>query len=378
MKMGAFIAVKNEKRNIPEYLEPYFPAQTQLQHYLDYEKHAKQSRSIENTFICLKGFSSATPFFRSSTFNGTGLGGGFFFRWQGMGVAVDPGIGFMTLMHEHSIFIDDIDVVIVTHAHIDHNADVRGLASLLYEYNKGRERWIKLYSALLPDETSLEIHSIHWILDSTTYSQVKDDIKDQKVTLLKRACDTREHIKLSDYISIEPFYTEHVVDDMFGKDSYGIKCKFQNETGEYLWGYTSDTKYFTELVSFLSDCNVLIMNISDIYEKDVEGIKSKSNHLGFDGCIKLINGMNTSLALISEFTCMNGDYRFEIVKGLKNQVSRGDVRVLPAEVGLCISLTGDSMKCSTCGRFHPISDNIAIHPRESFSKIQYICSDCTI
>ena len=118
--MEAFIVVKIEKRIIPEYLEQYFPARTQLQYYLDYEKHAKQSRSIENTFICLKGFSSATPFFRSSTFNRPGLGGGFYFRWQGVGVAVDPGIGFMSLMHEHSIFIDDIDVVIVTHAHIDH------------------------------------------------------------------------------------------------------------------------------------------------------------------------------------------------------------------------------------------------------------------
>lgn len=73
-----------------------------------------------------------------SAFSGTSSGGGFYFRWHGLGIAVDPGIGFITSMHEHQIFIDDIDVIIVTHAHIDHNGDVRGLASLPYEFNKGR------------------------------------------------------------------------------------------------------------------------------------------------------------------------------------------------------------------------------------------------
>lgn len=281
-------------------------------------------------------------------------------------------------MHEHNIFIDDIDVVIVTHAHIDHNADVRGLASLLYEYNKGNKRGVKFYSELLPDLIFSDTHSIHWILDNATYNQVKDDINGQKFTPLKTTCDRNEHIKLSEEIEVAPFFTEHVIDSLIGKDSYGIKLKFQDKTKEYLWGYTSDTKYFNNLASIFSDCDVLIMNISDIYKKDVEGVKSKSGHLGFDGCLKLLDGTGLSLALISEFTCMNGDFRFEIVKSLQNEVRGKCVRVLPAEVGLCISLTGEKMKCSTCGRFHLLSENRAVRPLAGFTKIQYICSECTI
>lgn len=66
------------------------------------------------------------------------MGGGFYFRYKGHGVAVDPGIGFTLLMHRNNIFIDDIDSVIVAHSHLDHNSDVGILSALKYDYNRNR------------------------------------------------------------------------------------------------------------------------------------------------------------------------------------------------------------------------------------------------
>ncbi len=364
---------KTGKRGIPQYLESYFSGKTQLQHYLDYAKHAKQSRRIEDTFTRIKGFSSSTPMFRTSTFSGTSSGGGFYFRWHGLGIAVDPGIGFIALMHEHMIFVDDIDVVIVTHAHLDHNADVRGLASLLYEFNKGRERGARFYSSLLPKPTPVEVHTIHWILDCATYYQVKDDIDEREVTLLSDLCGRDRFFELAEDVSVKVFAIEHI-----HGDSYGIRFSFKGDAEEHSWGYTSDTRYFSDLSAALGGCDVLIMNISDVYEKDVEGVKPKSTHLGFDGCLRLLNSVKPSLALISEFTCMNGDYRFEIVRCLKEESDGVCAKVLPAEIGLRLALSGEHIRCSACGQFHPIAGSSAIRPVESFARIQYICDDCMI
>lgn len=364
---------EKKKREIPEYLAPYFSRKTQLKYYLDYKKHAKQIRDIDNKFICLKGFSSSTPFYRASSFNSTSLGGGFFFCWHGLGIAVDPGIGFMTQMHEYGILIDDIDVVIVTHAHIDHNQDVRGIASLLYEYNKGRERNAKFYNTLLPNTVLTNNHSIHWVLDSSTYQQVKEDIGGQKVTLLKSIIESKSTVKLSDDTELIPFITEHIEGD-----SFGIKLVFKDSEKEHIWGYTSDTKYFTGLLDSLSDCEIIIMNISDVYYQDVEGVKAKNGHLGFDGCMQLLENLDPSIALISEFTCMNGDYRFETIKGLCDNTKDKNVRIMPADVGLSLSINGETVRCSYCGHFHSVSETRVIRPTEYYSQIGYVCQKCMI
>ena len=38
-------------------------------------------------------------------------------------------------MHKNGIYINDIDIVIITHDHLDHNADAKVISSLLYDLN---------------------------------------------------------------------------------------------------------------------------------------------------------------------------------------------------------------------------------------------------
>lgn len=59
--------------------------------------------------------------------------------------------------------------------------------------------------------------------------------------------------------------------------SYGVKFKINLESRAIIVGYTSDTKYFSDIAAFMAEADILIFNISDIYEKDVRGTKQKNN-----------------------------------------------------------------------------------------------------
>jgi len=65
------------------------------------------------------------------------LGGGYFLRWQGKGTIIDPGCSFLRLFRHFTPYaFRDIDMVVVTHDHVDHCQDLGTLISLLRQYNK--------------------------------------------------------------------------------------------------------------------------------------------------------------------------------------------------------------------------------------------------
>ena len=64
-------------------------------------------------------------------------GGGYFFRWKNTGVVVDPGCGFLNQFRKKTTYgPQDIDLVAVTHDHLDHCQDFAALVALLREVNK--------------------------------------------------------------------------------------------------------------------------------------------------------------------------------------------------------------------------------------------------
>ncbi len=95
----------------------------------------KSERSGRDVFCVLRSWSSFTPFLpqqwapnRESRF--TSRGGGYFLRWKGHGIAVDPGPSFIRNLYEAGFKIDDIDTIIVTHNHPDHTFEVPSLLNL--------------------------------------------------------------------------------------------------------------------------------------------------------------------------------------------------------------------------------------------------------
>ncbi len=67
------------------------------------------------------------------------LGGGYFLRWKGRGTVVDPGCSFLRLFrHCTEYSFRDIDMVVVTHDHVDHCQDFGALMSVFRQFN----RWL--------------------------------------------------------------------------------------------------------------------------------------------------------------------------------------------------------------------------------------------
>ena len=76
---------------LPVYLRKYFEQDSQFYYYNEHAKHRKEYRKLDDVFVCLKGFSSSTPMLNSTVFENNCIGGGFYFRYKGIGIAVEKG-----------------------------------------------------------------------------------------------------------------------------------------------------------------------------------------------------------------------------------------------------------------------------------------------
>lgn len=365
----AIISGDNKERPMPGELLDYFAGNSQFYYYLSAYKSVKQYRRINDTLICLKGFSSTTPAIYSAAFENACTGGGLYLNVDGYGIAIDPGIGFVNSMHKQGIFIEDINTVIVTHNHLDHNADLGTLSALLYDLNKYYERQVRFYKHFF-DGVCDKNHTIDWFLDKSSRESMREIIDNSK-ELVKY--DNWERI--SENISMRSIETKHIKNGC----SYGLKFRIDLENEIFQIGYTSDAIFFPELAEFFADVNVLIFNISDIYEKDVRGTKSKGSHLGYDGSLRLLmkDFPDLRLAIASEFCCSKGDYRMKVLSKLAEQIERQkSVSVIPGEVGLKIDLPTGNICCSQCKRMVPISSMSVVAPEEEFGLIRYVCNRC--
>ena len=144
-------------------------------------------------------------------------------------------------MHKYGIFIHDIDIVIVTHEHIDHTCDIRTIDDLNYQLNS------------LSNNTTP--HIIHWYWDSET-DKIYHYPLENKYNVIHTIDNINENpfenapILLDTNISLRPVQTKHImVDDTptYKKHTFGFVLELKSDKQEVKIGYTSDTSYFEEL-----------------------------------------------------------------------------------------------------------------------------------
>lgn len=350
-----------------------------------YSKYAKANRiSEDNVLVVLKGMSSSTPAMLNSLYDTTAFsGGGFYLRYNGLGIAIDPGYYFVHNLHHYGYSILDIDIVIITHEHIDHNNDVRLLDDLFANVKRSDDE------------------KIIWILDDVTYQVAKiyqengTGFNSNKNVLCKVIPEDHKYSATSSEmevdtmlrnhkISIDFFPTYHIEDKKkkeFRTHTFG--CSFISDLDMKKVSYTSDTSYYPELVDYISKSDVLIANISGIYEDDFMLVKAKKRHLGYHGCYHLLRneyikyGQIPKLVLLSEFWNGKHDIRYDVAKQLKYQIqetSAEKVNIVPAELGMIVNPKTQSMKCCACGKM--VKNYIILRPIEFNGKIQCFCDEC--
>lgn len=315
----------------------------------------------DHYFVNLKGMSSSSPTLYNNTFGTRLRGGGFYFRWNMLGVAVDPGLNFVTNMHEHGLSISEIDAVIITHDHLDHTGDMMILDDLEYQI-RGKK-------------------TIKWYVCKEIYDEKKLD----NMELVYQGLE----IDISPHITLRATETKHMKDSSGNYLSSTFGCLFtlkgyttvsDEKIKERIMGYTSDTTYWPEMEKDYDNADLLIVNISSVREADIFMEEQNELHLGFNGCMKMLMGfhMLPQMLLLSEFWNGIEDIRFPISKQLARTAQRKYLNavVLPTEIGMEVDLATMRVKCSCCGTW--AKKVSLIRPNSEFGAISYACEDCIL
>lgn len=390
--------------------------------YLDhYRRRVLHERNI---LVMLKGFSSSTPILLNYAQNTNFYsGGGFYFRWNGMGIAVDPGYLFVQNLQDYGLSILDIDVVVITHEHIDHSSDMRIIDDLHYNVashcSEKSVGWDE--GQFLISRVQDKRHTIKWYMDAVTCEEAVLLAKkksgfnskfnqlfcvytaDEDVSVLEDKFQgyakviTERNIEIDQGVNMHVFRTAHEQyekDDIKGYFLHTYGCAFEcgKQDGEKRWiGYTSDTsiqeEIYPDMQAVFSQCHIIIANISGIYEKDILFRQLKERHLGYYGCYKIVHDLviekkhTLKYFLLSEFSNQVSDIRFGVSKYLQEEVNdlvrRNNepvIQVLPTEIALTLDIDNFQAKCSVCGKY---SEHIRIlRPHGENNKLQYICPEC--
>ena len=325
---------------------------------------------LRSYLIILKGFSSSTPFFydalRERFHRNPIKGGGLFIKWRGNGIIIDPGINFVENMHLCDLNIDDVQTVVVTHNHIDHNGDLMIVDDLLAQMNRR--------ATLYADRDTISSHG---------EETLQKHFKIHKMGELKNS-----QIYLTDDKSVmaEYFETEHIIDDAgeyIKGVSYGLKITCGGDNSEKISiGITSDTRYLKELPDILRDCRYIVANFSETSKEDYEGRTEKENHLGYSGCLKLIKECNEKSTLsepfyiISEFWGGKGDVRREILRKLRE--NSGYKRIIPGDIGMTFMLDNDTFLCDFCGKETKLDEIRVVRQKGDYSGLSLLCNECVM
>lgn len=366
-------------RSLPDEVKKHLEASAGISALYFSRAKREQVITFRNKFLILKGMSSSTPAMLNSIFDTDDyVGGGFYLNWNGYGVAIDPGYSFVRNLHHYGLSVLDIQAVIITHEHIDHNNDMRLLDELHF-------------SAVRFDANKDKKHVIDWYMDKISYTIASDlcanDAGFRKEANRLNCVSAGDILELkADELKVEFFPTEHIFDGNTGnyrKHTFGCSFNCKNGLQKQIITYTSDTKYFDGLLDYVKDSNMVIGNISGIYEDDYMQIKSKDTHLGYWGCYNLIKKCYEKydryprFYFLSEFWNGKSDIRYDIVKCLKKELKgQGitEISIIPSETGMLYDIEHCSIQCSECGQY--TNQVIVKRPSDVNGKIEVLCGEC--
>lgn len=349
-------------------------AQTEQTAYQTYAAQAGDEQPC--VLAILKGWGSAVPIIQSDE---TGSrGGGYFLKWNGKGLVIDPGFDFLRNFHESGFHGREISAVAVTHNHSDHNQDLGLIEDLFYEMHKGAGE---------PDKAKWHYTMI---LDSDTFAANTSRFQPTSYRNTPMEFDHRpfeyktyKPLKLQSIdglpFLVHYFKTQHSSDV---KKAVGIRvtCLNEDKSPGFTLGYSSDTGYFDGLCTdkcLGKDCDILIADVSqpDRAEKD-EPDKLKPSHLGMNGLIKLVEGCSPKMTIISEYWSGLSDVRLEMARELRQYFKTDSI--FPGGLGLYINPRDMTIRCSECKRYHPFQDTLIVRSRDQYGPLGYLCPDCRV
>lgn len=333
-------------------------------------------------------------------------GGGYFLKWRNTGLVIDPGIHFLRNFRDCGFHLREINGIVISHDHPDHNLDLKSFDDLRYELYKRasnkdeREMW--RYTLVMDADTKRRFRgrfpSLRWppqirapikTFELNRYEQYVQNRPPEEIgpeELKRVTIDLKDEADLP--FRIRFFNADHS-EDVPGAVGFRIDCLADEWPYEALVkiGFTGDTGFFDELCdeNHLGDCDILIPHISqpDFWELlSPDGVKEDAKHLGYRGVEKLITGCNSQpdLTLIGEFWSGLADSRIDIVEGLRRACQTE--AIMPGSVGLLVNPQTRQIRCSNekCSDWKPPDEIRVVAPRSDehrFGPLRYLCQRCS-
>ncbi len=321
-----------------------------------------------NELEILRGWSSAVTLLEGAT-GRKWPGGGYFLRWRGKGLVIDPGFDFLDNFHEAGYHILDVHAVAVSHDHPDHNGDLRSLDDLCYEIyrNSNNPR---------PEKEKKTL----FMVDDDSYKLFPNQTADHRGTLCRferRGFEDKNWFggKRNEF----PFHIEHFPvhhgEDVPGAQGFRIVLFDERDSQQLVIGYTGDTKYFPDLAKHLKGVDILIAHSSQPDANElVDPMFEKEIHLGYNGVTNLVKEVNPKLTLVGEFWAGIADLRIDLVKGIRKR--SGVNTIFPAGLGLKVNLDEMKIPCTHCHQNQSPEDIRIAPPQSEFGNLSYLCADC--
>lgn len=352
-------------------------------------------------FLGLQRWNSTSPA------QGRSLGGGYLIYHtdiRGMvdlGIAIDPGFDFVRNLFHVGFSLADIDIVLLSHAHLDHIRDYESMITLCLElYNRDLKNKIKyklhtimtlgVYRRLehiiespgLRDFIEPYIIDIdkeileNYLIDNEYFFKLNPSNKsvDKKILGIKEKNRVESLLRYAPaeeglYLMIQPTNAYHN-DYSEYSDSFGFIIKIIENDNiissnqhplTYSIGYTGDTRWDENVIMQYKQCDSIITHLGSLIDRKKESRKKFNYYSSPETCFNFLKDKNhpylvgmlhfltelkakyekkggKPLVLMSEFgEEMRGRIRLDFIKRLKDAYGN-DFDILPVDVGLDVLL----------------------------------------
>lgn len=344
----------------------------------------ERSRSI---FLVLRKWNSYTPALPLD--NGEkSLGGGYFIFHQECGTVIDPGYNFIENFHQAGCRLQDIDNIIITHAHNDHTIDFESLLTLLYQAHKEKEKSgsakkVNLYlnqGSLLKFGSLLDWRARKSINLITTIHAGNTHTLNEKGTVVLTVLPAYHDEIVTRYYAVGlhfsfDFGTEGTRNLLLTSDTGLYPGKETiNETEEERNRRRVEIheRYKVLNPKLVEEIDLLVPHLGSIGKKELKPIDALGldkdswqeedllydNHLGVLGVLRMIAEIRPKVALISEFGEELKTFRGKLLE-LMQQVIDGVIagkqkpRLLPADLPFIYDIKERTVSCVATNEMKP-------------------------
>ncbi len=159
---------------------------------------------------------------------------GFIIYLEDLNIYVDPGPGALVKCRENNVNLSKVDVLFISHAHVDHINDFAPIAEAMTNGGLRKRGVLIAGESCFNKEDTIHISKYHADMFSNVFCAKPGD-----------------SVKIKNYKFIfTP--TKHDIDGNVGFVLVGKKIKI---------GYTSDTIFISSLIDYFADVDVLILNL---------------------------------------------------------------------------------------------------------------------